>query len=115
MRDEEIWALEESLWTGDAAHMAKTLDPACLMVFPPGAILDADAAVQGIDGTPRWTRVEMAGRELRHPARDIVVIAYRARGERDGEPPYIAWCSSTWRHGDNGWRLVQHQHTPAMS
>lgn len=42
-----------------------------------------------------------------------VTVAYRARATRDGSPTYSAYCTSTCVRIQDGWRLVQHQQTPA--
>ena len=42
---------------------------------------------------------------------DLLVLAYKARGLRDGAAPYDAECTSTWRKAGDRWRLVQHQQT----
>lgn len=113
MDDDDAWAMEERMWTGSAAALAGALDPACLMVFPaPAGILDATAAVAALDSAPRWRDVVLSERRIGRPADDLLVLAYRAVGARDGAAPYHARCSSTYRRADEGWRLVQHQQTP---
>lgn len=112
--DEELWSLEERFWTGGVEHYERALDPECVMAFPPPAgIMVGRGIVEGLKGAPRWSSVTMADRRLARPSADIGVLAYRAKGVRDGAPAYEAYCSSTYRRtSDDGWLLVQHQQTP---
>lgn len=109
---DQLWDLERRFWLEGPEHYARALDPGCVMVFPFG-VLQGAAIAASLDGAPRWTSVDMAERTLARPTDDLVVLAYRARGERAGAEPYAAWCSSTYRRDGAGWRLVQHQQTPA--
>jgi hypothetical protein len=109
--DEEAWAIEERLWTGGEAYFAEAIDPACLMVFPDIGVLDAKASLEGLKAAPRWQSVEMDARRATRPADGLIVLAYRARGHRDGAKPYEAWCSSSYRLSEGRWRLFQHQQT----
>ena len=110
---DELWQLEEAFWTGGEEAYAASLDPACLMTFPGIGTLDAQAALEGLKGSPRWSEVVLEGQRLARPAEDIVTLAYRARAVRRGAAPHIAWCSSSYRREDGRWLLFQHQQTPA--
>ena len=113
MTDEEAWRAEERFWTGGEDHYREALDPACVMAFPaPVGIMHSAGIVRGLAGAPRWSSVEMAERHAARPAADLLVLAYKARGLRDGAPPYGACCTSTYRRTSGRWRLVQHQETP---
>ena len=113
MTDEEAWRVEERFWTGGEEHYREALDPACVMAFPaPAGIMHGAGIARSLAGAPRWASVEMAGRHAARPAADLLVLAYKARGTRDGAPPYEAYCTSTHRRDGDRWRLVQHQQTP---
>lgn len=109
---DNLWDLEQAFWTGGEEVYAGALDPECLMVFPNVGVLDAAAAVEGLKSAPRWSAVAMTEQRLARPSPDVATLAYRARGERDGVAVYEAWCSSSYRRVDGGWRLFQHQQTP---
>ena len=115
MTDDEAWRMEERFWTGGADHYREALDPACVMAFPaPAGIIAGAGIARSLAGAPRWSSVAMTETEVGRPAADLLVLAYKARGLRDGAPPYEAYCTSTYhRRGDDRWRLVQHQQTPA--
>ncbi|MFC7474143.1 DUF4440 domain-containing protein [Dankookia sp. GCM10030260] len=108
--DAALWALEERFWREGAAE---SLDPACIMAFPPPTgLLSGSALGASLAAAPRWAAVTMTDRRAAHPAPGLAVLAYRARGRRDGGPTYEAFCTSCYRAVAEGWRLVQHQQTP---
>jgi len=113
MTDDEAWKVEVELWTGGMSHYRRHVDPHCLMAFPePAGIMDFEAILKALDDLPRWSSVKLGGKRLERPAKDALVLAYRVEGLRTGEPAYRAVCTSTYRHGEEGWRLVQHHQTP---
>lgn len=107
-----LWDLERRFWLAGSEHYRQVMDPACVMVFPMG-VLAGDEILPSLESAPRWAEVEMAERRLSRPADELAVLAYRASGRREGAAAYEAWCSSTYRRQGSGWRLIQHQQTPA--
>jgi ketosteroid isomerase-like protein len=85
------------------------------MAFPaPAGIIAGPEIVRSLADAPRWASVRMTETQVARPADDLLVLAYRAEGRRDGATPYRAYCTSTYRLTDDGrWRLVQHQQTPS--
>lgn len=60
----------------------------------------------------RWRDLAISNRHLVQLVPDVVIISYRADVKRfDGEP-YAAMVSSAYIHGDGGWKLAFHQHSP---
>jgi hypothetical protein len=113
MTDDEAWRAEERFWTGGTEHHREALDPECVMAFPfPAGIIAGAGIAESLAGAPRWSSVEMAERRVSRSAADLLVLAYKARGVRDGAAPYEAYCTSTYRRDGDRWRLVQHQQTP---
>lgn len=113
MTDDEAWRAEERFWTDGEDHYREALDPACVMAFPaPAGIIAGSAIAQSLAGAPHWASVEIAERHVGRPAADLLVLAYKARGLRDGAAPYEAYCTSTYRRAGDHWRLIQHQQTP---
>ena len=105
--------MEERFWAAGEDHYRDALDPACVMAFPaPAGIIEGPAIAQSLAGAPRWASVTMAETRIGRPSDDLLVLAYRARGRRDGAAPYEAYCTSTYRKAGGRWRLVQHQQTP---
>lgn len=113
MGNDEAWRLEAQFWTGDLDACAGMVDPGAVMAFPaPVGVLAGRAIVDSLKGAPRWLAVEMTERLVGHPGDDVLVLGYRARGRREGQPDYLAYCTSTWRRDGAGWKLAQHQQTP---
>ena len=117
MDDGRVWSFEESLWTGDAEHYRELIDEECLMVLPaPPYVMSGQQAVEAVASTPRWSTVELSERQVSRPQEGLIVIAYKARAERDGVTPYEAHCTSTYRRLEHEvWRVVQHQQTPPLT
>jgi hypothetical protein len=116
MDDGRVWSFEESLWTGDASHYRELVDNECLMVLPqPPFVLNGQQAVEAVSNTPRWSSVDLSERQVSRPQEGLIVIAYKARAEREGVAPYEAHCTSTYRRlAHEEWRVVQHQQTPPL-
>jgi hypothetical protein len=113
MSSDEIWSVEEGFWTGGIDHYRAAMDPACVMVFQaPIGILTGERILETIEGAPRWESVSMSGRRESRPSPEAIVLAYEARGRREGSPAYEAYCASVYVRTDAGWRLVLHQQTP---
>ena len=114
MEDQRVWEFEESLWTGDADHYRESIDDECLMVLPAMPFVrQGEEAIEGVADTPRWSSVELSDRRVSRPQDGLIVVAYKARAQREGHPPYEAYCTSTYRRiAHEEWRVVQHQQTP---
>lgn len=116
MPDHAIWTLEESLWTGDAAHYRELVDDLCVMVLPTAPfILGGTEAVDAVSDTPRWSRVQFSQQRSAQASDALISIAYHAHAERDGADGYEAYCTTTWhRAPGQEWRVVQHQQLPPI-
>ena len=116
MDDNRIWSFEESLWTADAQHYRESIDDECLMVLPtPPFVMSGSQAIEAVAHTPRWSTVELSERQVARPQEGMIVIAYKARAQRDGMTPYEAHCTSTYRRlAPEQWRVIQHQQTPPL-
>jgi len=113
MIEKRIWALEERLWLEGEQIYRDLLDPSCLMAFPGAGVMRAKQILESVERAPRWASVSMEDRSVGHAGEDVIVLGYMAEGRRDGAEPYRCFCTSTYRAGGNGWKIVQHQQTPA--
>lgn len=117
MDDARVWQMEESLWTGSAAHYRELIDAACLMVLPePPHVLPGQAAIAAVSNTPRWAKVVLSQQHITRPQDGLIVLAYHAQAHQaGGEKAYQAHCTSTYRRLAHAvWRVVQHQQTPPL-
>lgn len=117
MDDNRVWAFEESLWTGDAAHYRDLIDDECLMVLPAEPFVMTGAqAIEAVSDTPRWSKVELSNNQIKRPEEGLIVVAYKALAHRDEGDDYVAYCTSTYRRlSHDNWRVVQHQQTPPLT
>ena len=117
MDDARIWGSEEGLWVGDAANYHSTIGAECLMVLPaPPYVMTGKQAADAVSDTPRWSKAELTDRQVSRPQEGLIVIAYKARAEREGVEPYEAHCTTTYRMIEHGhWQVVQHQQTPILT
>ena len=116
MDDQRVWAFEESLWTADADHYRESIDDECLMVLPqPPFVMSGAQAIEAVAATPRWSSVELSGRQVARPEEGLIVVAYYARATK-GDETYEAHCTSTYRRrAHEDWLVVQHQQTPPLT
>lgn len=108
MIDPDIWKVEEVLWTGGTDAYRRRMAPLCLMAFPGVGVLKGEEILSALADAPRWSEVRMDGRTMIETD-GLLVLAYEAHAQRDGDSPYTATCTSTWRETPDGWRIVQHQ------
>ena len=87
------------------------------MVLPAAPfILSGAEVVEAVSHTPRWSSVQFSEQRSAQPRDDVIVIAYRARAERDAGAAYEAYCTTTWyRASSEARRVVQHQQLPPIT
>ena len=109
MDDDRIWRFEEKLWLGDAETYRALIDTECVMALPTKPfVFTADAAIEAVADTPRWSAVAFTERKVQRPEEGLIVIAYRAEASRKGEA-YVAYATTTLRRrGHEDWVVVQH-------
>ena len=109
MDDDRIWHFEEKLWLGDAETYGALIDDECVMALPTKPfVFTADAAIAAVAETPRWSTVAFTERKVQRPEDGLIVIAYRAEANREGES-YTAYCTTSMRRrGHDDWVVVQH-------
>lgn len=117
MDDERLWGFEQSLWIEGPDNYREKVDDEVLMVLPhPPFVYNGQQAIEAVSSTPRWERVEITERQVSRPQEGLIVIAYRARAEREGHQGYEAHCTSVIRRLEHEvWRVVQHQQTPPLA
>lgn len=116
MEDNRIWAFEESLWTGDAAHYHELIDDECIMVLPDQPfVLTGQQAIEAVSATPRWSDVTFSEQQVVRPQEGLIAIAYKAEASRPDAAGYVAYCTTTMRRLEHDvWRVIQHQQTPPL-
>jgi hypothetical protein len=112
MDDERVRQFETNLWIGGGDVYRERVAEDCQMVVPAQPFLLTGAeAIDAVEGTPRWSSVDLQDLRISRPEEGLIVLAYKAEATR-GDEHYEAYCSSTYRRvGHEDWRVVQHQQT----
>lgn len=117
---DEVLELERAGWValarggGDArAFYDEVLADEVTMLLPGGLLLDDRQVVLDAMSGPPWSRYAMSDERVVTLTEGAAVVVYRVRAQRDGEEPYTALVSSTYRRRDGRWWLAVHQQTPA--
>jgi hypothetical protein len=83
------------------------------MVLGNGAVLDRDAVVAALRGSPSWLRYEIDAVRLVRAGADAAAIAYTGRAWREeGAPPFVGAMTSLYVREHGGWRLALYTQTP---
>lgn len=116
MDDDRIWRFEEKLWLGDKEVYESLIDDECVMALPAQPyVFTAEAAIQAVADTPRWSEVTFSEQKVQRPEEGLIVIAYKASASRDDEA-YEAYCTtSIRRRGHEDWLVVQHSQLPPIA
>lgn len=111
-RDEDLWQLEEALWTSGRDSARATTAAGAVVIFPyPPGILQGDAIWAHPMADTGWRLIEMADRNVVHEGR-VAVLAYRVRAQKNDSPIHEALCASTWLNDAGHWLRLSHQQTP---
>jgi hypothetical protein len=109
---QKLWELEKSFWLGGPDFYETSMARDAHMIFPaPVGILSGEDIMDGLRQGPRWKSVDFDG-QTSIQVGEVVVLAYKATGERDGDDSYVAFCGSTYVRQADEWRLLSHQQTP---
>ena len=110
---ENLLALEQKFWTGDADFYRRNLDDTCLVAFTEmsGAFAREDIAATVKNGK-RWHDVKLKPEAVVEPFAGVAFLTYRAHAERADGQPYDALVSSGYVKRGKDWKMAFHQQTP---
>lgn len=110
--EDTLWAMEERFWTQGADSARTMTAKGAVFVFPyPVGILRGDQIWREAQVAQRWRSVEFSERCFNRE-KDIGVLAYRVSAEREGDPIYEAYCTSSYLNDDGTWLRILHQQSP---
>ncbi|MDG3042770.1 hypothetical protein [Roseicyclus marinus] len=113
--EDTLWATEEQFWTQGADSARTMTAKGAVFVFPyPIGILQGDRIWREDLVAQRWRSVEFSERCFSRE-KDIVVLAYRASAERQGQPVYETYCTSSYLNDGEAWLRILHQQTPVSA
>ena len=111
--EQELLALEERFWTGDADFYRKNLDAECLCVFTDMAgVMTREQVAATIPDGKRWSGLVIEEKGFRRLGEDVALLSYRASAKRPDGEPYRAVVSSGYVRHDGAWKMAFHQQTP---
>lgn len=107
-QEHEGW---EAMTRGEGGtHSYTAMLPDAIMVFP-GTMLERGAVVAALDGVV-WGSYRMSDQRVVRLGDRAAMLAYRLRGERDGETVDL-WATTTYVYVEGRWRVGAHQQSPA--
>ncbi|MCM2561281.1 hypothetical protein M8756_00485 [Lutimaribacter sp. EGI FJ00015] len=110
--EDTLWEMEEKFWIQGADSARTMTAKGAVFVFPyPVGILRGDQIWREGLVAQRWRTVEFSERCF-NQEKDIGVLAYRVSAERDGQPIYEAYCTSSYLNDQGKWQRILHQQTP---
>lgn len=115
---QDLLALEHAGWdslcrSDGGTFYGRLMTVDGLMLLVNGTVLSRDDVVASLDGAPPWASYALTDERLLPLGDDVTALIYRARAERDGEPPFTAIMTSTYRLVDGEIRLALYQQTTA--
>lgn len=110
--EDRLWEMEGRFWTQGADSARTMTAKGAVFVFPyPVGILQGDRIWREALVAQRWRSVDFSERYLKRE-KDIGVLAYRVSAEREGDPIYEAFCTSSYLNDNGTWLRILHQQTP---
>lgn len=110
--EQDILAIERSLWTGGPEDYERHADDRCLVVFPDMTAVMAKGDIARSAEKGRWSDVRISPKGTVHIGGDAVAVAYECAAVCRHRGPYRALVSSVYRRTPNGWKIALHQQTP---
>jgi hypothetical protein len=111
--EQRLLSREEGFWRGDAEFYRQNLSDDSLLVFAePIGVLTKGEAVESIDGSARWSDLNLQDARVLRLGPHAVMLTYKADARRDDGSSYSALVSSGYVHTNGGWQLAFHQQTP---
>jgi len=110
--EKDLYAIEETFWTGGPEAYQRHSDKRCLVVFAEmaGVMTNVDIAKSAEKG--RWQDVSMTPKGIAKLSDRSAVISYECKANRKDGDAYRALVSSGYVKRSNGWKLAFHQQTP---
>jgi hypothetical protein len=114
--ENDLYKLEEKLWTGNADDYRRHVDDECLTVFTEMAgVLDREKIAQSAGDGRKWSGLQMARKGFLEPTDGFAMLSYEATAGRADGTPYKALVSSGYARHGRAWKLAFHQQTPLGS
>lgn len=112
--EQQLLALEEGFWGGDADYYRQNLTRDSLMTFAePVGVLTTNETISSIASSQRWADFRFDEVRVIQPAENVAILSYRAVARReDDASDYSALASSVYIRDGDSWKMAFHQQTP---
>lgn len=111
--ENELLAIEQSLWTGGPDSYRRHLDADCLVAFTEMAGVSSRDQIAGtVSDVERWRELETEVEGILRPTPEVALLTYRASAVRRKGERYRALVSSGYVQRGDGWKLMFHQQAP---
>jgi hypothetical protein len=111
--EDEIFAIEEGFWAGDAEYYRRNLADTCLVAFPGMAgAFDKEAIAATVKDGQGWRELSIERKGSLAAGAGGVLITYEARAARKDGEAYAALVSSGYAREGQAWKMIFHQQTP---
>ncbi len=113
--ENDLFAIEDSFWTGGPEAYQRHADRQCLVAFSEmaGVMSNEDIAKSAEKG--RWHDVSVQRKGLARLSDSSAVITYECSAKRKNGQSYHALVSSGYAKRADGWKLAFHHQTPLQS
>jgi hypothetical protein len=111
--ENELLAIEKSLWTGGPDSYRRHLDADCLVAFTEMTGVSSRDQIAGtVSGAERWRELQTEVEGIVRPTPEVALLTYRASAVRGEGERYRALVSSGYVRRSDGWKLMFHQQAP---
>ena len=111
--EDDLFALEEKFWPGDAEFYRTHLDERCVVSFTEMAGSMPKEQIAGmIKEGQRWRDLKLARKGFYQPTADVAIITYEVNATRESGALHHANVSSAYVRRGDGWKMALHQQTP---
>jgi hypothetical protein len=111
--EDDLFALEEKFWPGDAAFYRAHLDAQCAIAFTEMAGVMANEQIAGMMKEPqRWHDLKIARKGFYQPTKDVAIIVYEVNAKRGNGAKHRAHVVTVYVDRGGEWKMASHQQTP---
>jgi hypothetical protein len=116
--EDDLFALEERFWPGDAEFYRAHLDERCVVSFTEMAGVMPKEQIAGMmkagmmkEGR-RWRDLRLARKGFYQPTADVAILTYEMNATRDSGAPHRTNVGTVYVRRGDGWKMAFHQQTP---
>lgn len=113
---DELLELEHAGWVAlcnGTAHefYGDLMTEDALMVLANGMVMERDAVVTALEGSPPWSAYEIVDPRVLELGEDVSALVYTATAHRPEGGPFIGAMASVYVRSGDDWRLALYQQT----